>query len=112
MGRIRMWPFDPPADHPPSGLWMWGFWVCMGIAVPVFVLSLQSPPPVDRILRIVAGVLFIVGGLHEVHVVKYKVKSRGPYSTFGPHAYILARQTGWSAMVLGAFFIATAVVGL
>ena len=91
---------------------MWGFWVCMGIAVPVFVLSLQSPPPVDRILRAVSGVLFIVGGLHEIHVVKYKAKSRGPYSTFGPDAYMLARQTGRGAMVLGAFFIATAVVGL
>jgi hypothetical protein len=108
----RKWPFNAPADRAPSALWLWGFWVYAGAAVAAFVLSRYAPTPVDRLLLGVAGVLFLVGGPHQLRVVRYKRATRGPYSTFGPDSYLLQRQTGWSAMVLGAVLIASAVVGL
>jgi hypothetical protein len=107
-----MWPFSPPPDRAPSTLWLWGFPAYTALAVAAFVLSLYAPAPVDRLLRGIAGALLLVGGAHQTHVVAYKLVTRGPYSTFGPHSYRLQRQTGWSAMVLGAVLIASAMVGL
>jgi hypothetical protein len=107
-----MWPFDPPADHAPSALWLWGFWTYTGAAVAAFVLSLYAPTPVDRLFRGIAGALLLVGGAHQLHVVDYKRATRGPYSTYGPYSYLIQRQTGWSAMVLGVVLIASAVVVL
>ena len=107
-----MWPFDPPTGGAPSALWLWGFWIYIGAAIAAFVLSLYAPAPVDRFLRGIAGALLFVGGAHQRHVVNYKRATRGPYSTYGPHSYLIQRQTGWSAMILGAVFIASAVVGL
>jgi hypothetical protein len=97
---------------PPSALWLWGFWAYAGAAVAAFVLSLYTPTPVDRLLRGVAGALILVGGVHQLRVVAYKRATRAPYSTYGPDSYLLQRQTGWSAMVLGVVLIASAVVGL
>ena len=107
-----MWPFDPPTDRAPSALWLWGFWVYTAAAFAAFYLSLNAPAPMYHLYRIASGVLLIVGGMHNSHVVRYKAATRGPYSTFGPHALQIQRQTGWSAMVLGAVLIASAAVGL
>lgn len=95
-----------------SALWLWGFWACAVPAVAAFVLSLSAPPPVDRVPLGVSGVLFIVGGLHQGRVVAYKRATRGPFSTLGQYSYLYQRQMGWSAVVLGAAFILSAVVGL
>jgi len=111
-----MWPFDRPADGPadraPSLLWLWGFWACTAAAFAAFGLSIFAATPADRLLRVVAGVLLFVGGVHQQRVVNYKRDTRGPYSTYGPHSYLLQRQTGWSAMVVGCVLIASAVIGL
>ena len=107
-----MWPFDPPVERAPTALWRWGFWACTGAAFAAFVLSLHAPTPGDRLLRGVAGALLLVGGFHQLHVVDYKRVKRGPYSTYGPYSYLLQRQTGWSAMVLGAVLIASAAIEL
>ena len=105
-----MWPFDIPTDRARSALWLWGFWICFGAAVAAFILSLYVPTPVDRVLRGVTGALLIAGGVHQYRVVNYKRTTRGPYSEYGPDSYMIQRQTGRSAMVLGAVFIASAVV--
>ena len=107
-----MSPFDPPPDPAPSALWLWGFWAYTGAAVAAFVLSLYTLTPVDRLLRGIAGALLLVGGVHGLRVVAYKRATRAPYSTYGPDSYLVQRQTGWSAMVLGVTLIASAVVGL
>jgi len=107
-----MSPLDPPTGRTPSALWLWGFWAYTGAAVAAFILSLYTPTPVDRLLRGVAGVLFLVGGAHQLRIVAYKRATRAPYSTYGPDSYLTQRQTGWSAMVLGVVLIASAVVGL
>ena len=108
--RLRDSDVDPRADRAPSVLWRWGLWAYAGVAVAAFVLSLYTPTPVDRLLRAIAGVLFLVGGAHQLRVVDYKIATRRPYSTFGPDSYPLQRQTARSAMVLGAVFIASALV--
>ena len=104
--------FSSPANPARSALWLWGFWIYFGTAVAVFVFSLYTPSPVDRILRGVVGALLLVGGPHQLRVVAYKCATRPPYSTYGPDSYAIQRQTGRSAMVLGVVFIAGAVVGL
>jgi hypothetical protein len=107
-----MRPFDAPTHRVPSALWLWGFWAYTEAAFAAFGLSLYAPMPVDRLLRCVAGALLIVGGAHQLRVVDYKRATRGPYSTYGPHSYLIQRQTGWRAMVLGVVLIGSAVVGL
>jgi hypothetical protein len=100
------------ADRTPSALWLWGFWLYTTAAFAAFGLSLYTPAPMNLVFRGVAGVLLLAGGPHQSRVVAYKVATRGPYSTFGPHSYLISRQMGWSAMVLGAVLIASAFVGL
>jgi len=104
--------FDSSTDPKPSALWLWGFWAYTGVAVAAFLISLYTPTPIDRVLLGVAGALFIVGGIHQTRVVAYKRATRGPYSTYGPDSYLIQRQTGWSAVVLGLVLIAGAVIGL
>jgi hypothetical protein len=70
------------------------------------------PTPVDRVLRCVAGALIFIAGSHQLRVAKYKRTTRGPYTLWGFDSYLVDRQTGWSAMVVGVVFIAGAVVGL
>ena len=91
---------------------MWGFWLCAAAATAAFVLSLYTPYPLDRVLRVISGVLFVVGGFHNSRVVAYKRATRGPYSTFAPDALVTQRQTGWSAIVLGIVLVGSAFIGL
>jgi len=105
-------PNRPPHEPAPSALWMWGFWLLAALATGAFVLSLYAAYPLDRVFRVASGVLFILGGLHNGRVVTYKRATRPPYSTLGPDSLLIQRQTGWSAVALGALFIASAVVGL
>jgi hypothetical protein len=107
-----MRPFNSPANHTPSVLWLWGFWIYVGAAFAAFVLSVYAPTPTDRVLRCVAGALLFVAGVHQLRVGKYKRATRGPYTIWGLDSYLIDRQTGWSAMVVGVVFIAGAVVGL
>jgi hypothetical protein len=110
-----MSPPDPSPDRPPSALWLWGFWIYTAAAVAAFVLSLYAPTPADRLLRGVTGALLLVGGVHQLRVVAYKRTARakrGSSVTYGPDWYVVDRQTGWSAMVLGVVFIGSAVVEL
>lgn len=107
-----MRPFDSRPDRAPSALWMWGFWIYIAAAFAVFVLSTCAPPPIDRVLRVIAGVLIFLAGPHQLRVAKYKRSTRGPYTVWGFDSYLMDRQTGWSAMVIGIVFIAGAVVGL
>jgi hypothetical protein len=104
--------FDSSTDSRPSALWRWGFWICVAVAVAAFLISRYTPAPIDRVLLGVAGVLFIVGGVHQSRVVAYKRATRGPYRTYGPDSYLIQRQTGWSAVVLGLVLLASAVIGL
>lgn len=104
--------FDSSTDSTPSALWRWGFWVYGAVAVAAFLISRYTPAPIDRVLLGVAGVLFIVGGVHQSRVVAYKRATRGPYRTYGPDSYLIQRQTGWSAVVLGLVLLASAVIGL
>lgn len=101
---------DPRTGRVPSTLWMWGFWLCVGAAIAAYVASTIAAAPADRALRGIAGVLLVAGGVHQARVVRYKVVTRGPYSTLGPRSYLVQRQTGWSAIVLGALFVASAFV--
>ena len=105
-------PFDSEVDHRPSALWLWGLWIYVAAAVAALALAAYVPTPVDRILHGVAGVLVFIAGPHQLRVAKYKRASRGPYTIWGFDSYAVDRQTGWSAMVVGAFFIAGAAVGL
>jgi cytochrome c biogenesis protein CcdA len=107
-----MRPFDSRSDSAPSALWLWGFWIYMGAAFAAFVLSTVVPAPADRVLRVVAGVLIFIAGLHQLRVAKYKRSTRGPYTIWGFDSFLVDRQTGWSAMIIGVVFIAGAVVGL
>lgn len=91
---------------------MWGFWLCTAAATAAFVSSLYTPYPLDRALRVLSGVWFVVGGIHNSRVVAYKCATRRPYSTFAPDALMTQRKTGWSAIVLGIVLVAGAVVGL
>jgi len=100
------------SDPPRSAVWLWGFWLVAAVATAAFVLSLNTPYPLDRLFRVVAGVLFVAGGVHNGRVVAYMRATRAPYSTFGPDALITQRQTGWSAIVLGLILIGSAIVGL
>lgn len=93
-------------------LWMWGFWIYVGAAIAVFALSVYAPIQAEPILRCVTGVLLVIAGPHQLHVVEYKRTKRGPYSNWGPTWYMRDRQTGWTAIIVGLFFIAAAVVGL
>ena len=104
--------FEPPTDRAPSVLWLWGFWIYLGAAFAVFVVSVYAPKPVERVLRCVAGVLIFIAGLHQLRVGKYKRATRGPYVLRGFDSYLLDRQTGWTAMIVGVVFIASALVGL
>jgi len=104
--------FEPPTDRVPSALWLWGFWIYVGAAVAVFVVSVYAPTPVERVLRCVAGVLIFIAGPHQLRVGKYKRATRGPYTVLGFDSYLTDRQTGWTAMVVGVVFIASALVGL
>lgn len=101
-----------PTDRAPSVLWLWGFWIYMAAAVAVFALSAYAPSPVDRVLRGSTGVLVFIAGVHQLRVGKYKRATRGPYTVWGFDSYVVDRQTGWSAMITGVFFIAAVVVGL
>lgn len=105
-------PPQTPPDDTPSTLWMWGFWVYTGLAIGSFLLSLSAPSPGYGVFRVAAGVLLFAGGVHQLRVVRHKRATRRPYSTFGPNAYMLDRQTGWSAMVLGVVLALSAAVGL
>ena len=108
-----MSPADPPPPPPPPGvLWLWGFWILAAVATAAFILSLYIPFPLDRAFRVASGALFVLGGLHNSRVVTYKRAARPTYSTFGPDALSIQRQTGWSAVVLGAVLVASAIVGL
>jgi hypothetical protein len=107
-----MWLFNPPTDHTPSALWLWGFWLYVGAAVVVFVVSVYASTPVERVLRCVVGALLFIAGPHQLRVGKYKRATRGPYTILGFDSYLTDRQTGWSAMVVGVVFVASAVVGL
>lgn len=98
--------------HARTTLWLWGHWVYIAAAVAAFVLSLYLPAPAERVTRGIAGALFIIGGIHQGRVVAYKRATRAPYSTLGPDSYMIQRQTGWSAMVLGVVLIGSAVIGL
>ena len=105
-------PNSLPPKPAPSALWLWGFWVLAAAATAAFILSLYTPYPLDRACRVASGVLFVLGGVHNARVVAYKRATRPPYSTFGPDSLSIQRQTGWSSIVLGAVFIASAIVGL
>jgi sulfite exporter TauE/SafE len=107
-----MRPFNSPADRTPSALWLWGFWIYVGAAFATFVLSVYAPTAADRVLRCVAGALLFIAGLHQLRVGRYKRAVRGPYTIWGLDSYLIDRQTGWSAMVVGAVFIAGAAVSL
>ena len=91
---------------------MWGFWICVGAAVAVFIVSVYVPKPVEPVLRCVTGVLLIIAGPHQLRIVKYKRAVRGPYGNWGPNWYRIDRQTAWTSMVVGLFFIGSALVGL
>ena len=103
---------DSQPDRTPSVLWLWGFWIYIAAALAVFALSAHAPVPVDRVLRGSAGVLIFLAGPHQLRVGKYKRSTRGPYTIWGFDSYLVDRQTGWSAMVVGIVFIAGAMVGL
>lgn len=103
---------DSPSGRAPSAVWLWGFWIYVGAAVAVFVVSVFMPEPVERVLRCVSGVLLFVAGPHQLRVTRYKRATWGPYTILGFDSYQTARQTGWSAMVIGVFFIASAAIGL
>jgi hypothetical protein len=107
-----MLPLDSQVRRAPSVLWLWGFWIYIAAALAAFALSAYAPAPVDRVLRGGAGVLIFIAGLHQLRVGKYKRTTRGPYTIWGFDSYLVDRQTGWSAMVVGVVFIAGAVVGL
>lgn len=107
-----MWPFDSRGERAPSLLWLWGFWIYVAAALAAFVLAVYAPTPLDRILRGVAGALIFLAGPHQLRVGKYKRTTRGPYTMWGFDSYLVDRQTGWSAMVVGTVLIAGAVVGV
>lgn len=102
---------NPPDRPVPSAVWLWGFWLYAVPAVAAFVLSLTGPASTEHLLRSIAGGLLILAGLHQLAVVDYKRATRGPYSTFDPYAYLVQRQTGRTAIVVGAFFVLTALLG-
>jgi len=85
-----MRPFNSPANHTPSVLWLWGFWIYVGAAFAAFVLSVYAPTPTDRVLRCVAGALLFVAGVHQLRVGKYKRATRGPYTIWGLDSYLIS----------------------
>jgi hypothetical protein len=107
-----MTPTELTPGQKPSAVWLWGFWLYFASAVAVFVVSLYCPPLLKQILRGVAGALLVAGGLHQFRVIAYKRATWVPYASFGPDSLMLQRQTGRSAIVLGAAFIASAAVDM
>ena len=105
-------PPDSPVDRRPSALWLWGFWIYIAAAVAALGFSAYVPAPVNRILRGGAGIFIFIAGLHQLRVGKYKRSTRGPYTIWGFDSYLVDRQTGWTAMVVGVVFTAAAVLGL
>lgn len=101
-----------PASHRPSALWLWGFWVYIGSAFVVIAIAFHFATPADRLLRGTGGVLCLLAGRHGLRVEAYKRAVRGPHTVWGFDSYLAQRQTGWSAMVLGAVLVASAWFGL
>ena len=107
-----MSPLNREANGKPSALWMWGFVALTAAGSAIAIVSVHTATPLNHLLRGVAGALLLVGGLHQSRVVAYKRATRPLYSTFAPDSLILQRQVGWSAVILGAALIASAVVAL
>lgn len=103
---------NAPSDRKPSLLWLWGFWIYVAFAFAVFVFSVYAPASAEPALRCLTGVLLIIAGPHQLQVVKYKIATRGRFANWGPNWYQIDRKTGWTSMIVGIFFIASAVVGL
>jgi len=103
-------PLKPEAKAKPSALWMWGFVALSAAGFAILISSVHAATPLNHLLRGVAGGLLLVGGVHQSRVVAYKHATRPLYSTFAPDSIILQKQAGWSAVILGAVLIASAVV--
>ena len=91
---------------------MWGFVALIAAASVTVIISVHAATPLNHLLRGAGGALLIFGGVHQSRVVAYKRATRAPYSTFAPDSLLLQRQVGWTAVILGAALIASALVAL